>query len=74
MKKNYFDKDSEKFISEQIVKNKYAYLVENFDEEFEKNIKNSLLIQMDIFVMTIKMFVYFSQKLIIFILPLTKKR
>ena len=37
--KNYFDKDSEKFISEQIVKNKYAYLVENFDEEFEKNIK-----------------------------------
>lgn len=37
--KNYFDKNSEKFISEQIVKNKYAYIVENFDEEFEKNIK-----------------------------------
>lgn len=30
---------SPRFLYEQLVKNKYAYVVENFDEEFEKNIK-----------------------------------
>lgn len=36
---NYFDKKLEQFKTEQLVKNKYAYVADNFDKGFEKNIK-----------------------------------
>lgn len=37
--KNYFDKASEKVTTNQIIKNKYAYIVNNFFKGFQKNIK-----------------------------------
>lgn len=36
---NYFNKKLGQFKTEQLVKNKYAYVADNFDKGFEKNIK-----------------------------------